>query len=61
MTITKIVEFNGFESLHGFDETLMWAVEELLDSFAIPAEFLGTLKFTMEYIPDESESVGESV
>jgi len=55
--IKVIKDFEGFESLHGFDETIMWAVEELMNSFKIPAEFFGTLRFTIEYIPDNEEII----
>ena len=49
----KIIEFDGFESLHDFDETMMWAVQEYMESFKIPAEFLGTLRISIRYIPEE--------
>jgi len=51
--IDKVVEFHGFESLHDYEEELMWALEDFLKENDVSAEFQGTLIVTLDYIEDE--------
>ena len=49
------LEFAGFESLHGFDEDIMYAIQNFLDKEGIPSEYTGTLCITIEYRPPEED------
>lgn len=44
-----VLRFNGFESLHGFDEDIMYALEDYEDRLFPEIEWQGTLKVTLEY------------
>jgi hypothetical protein len=41
--------FGGFESLHGMDEDLMYAIQEFLEKNDISSEFTGDLIISIKY------------
>lgn len=51
----RVVRFDGFESLHGWEESVMWTLEEM----DIPGDFTGTLLITLEFIPSACDLMGE--
>ena len=51
----KILVFDGFESLHGFDEDVLYAVERYLDFWKISPEFTGKLIIEISYKPNEND------
>ena len=50
-----IRDYDGFESLYGFDEEIIWALGN--EDIVPCGEWQGTLRITLEYIPDTEEQL----